>query len=105
VASLADTTSVIISADRINALFQTIATALAGTQRELDAARYLAATGCHYAVPRVDFELEFALRIDSQKRILFIPVGNRRSELHTHCLRFALVAAAEPPPPLPASRV
>jgi hypothetical protein len=102
VVSLADTSSVIISADRINALFRTIAAALAGTQRELDTAHYLAATGCHYAVPRVDFELEFALQVDSEKRILFIPVGNRRRELHSHRLYFSLVAVAEPPPLIPA---
>ncbi|MDX2032155.1 MAG: hypothetical protein SF339_15890 [Blastocatellia bacterium] len=102
---MADTSSVIISADRIDALFQTIAAAVAGTQRELDATRDPAATGCQYAVPRVDFELEFALQVDREKRILFIPVGNRRSELHTHRLRFSLVAIPEPPPRLPADLV
>lgn len=91
----------------VRAIFDGAARAVVGAQRRLDARaperlsrRESDAQALVYSIPRVSLDVRFALRVTSQRRMLFVLRRRGRSVEQTHSLRFSLVASASAPAPL-----
>lgn len=81
----------------IEDMFVEVARGMIGAQRNLDV--MTTGDGWSFALPKVRVEMNFGLQVEKgKKRILFIPTGQKRKELHTHQLRFSMIAVPEPPP-------
>src|SRR3712207_2955482 len=88
-------------------IFEGAARAVVGAQRRLDrlaperlSRRESDAQALVYSIPRVGVEVNFALRVTSERRMLFVLRRRGKTEEQTHALRFSLVASPARPAPL-----